>query len=316
MSEKPFYKNNPIGSVGALAKALGYSKEQLYALAKRAPRLYRLAKDGIERKPDGSVKITYDPAPPLKRLQSTIVKRLLSAVEFPNYLHGGIRGRGYRNNCLLHTDAHVLIKLDIGTFFESIRAEDIRKVWQHFFHFHPTVAQLLADLTTHKGALPRGAPPSTLLANLLFWDLEPQLVERLGSDGLIYSRYVDDVTVSAKRRIEKPVLSGAIEQVYGMFHRRGMRPNRRKQKVQYYRQAIQVHNANVNGKVPTIPRARRNAIRAGVHNLIRDLQAQGMNEATMPRLASLRGEVAWLNQFHPELASDFQRQLKRALIKP
>ena len=41
----------------------------------------------------------------------------------------------------------------------------------------------------------------------------------------MYSRYIDDVALSAKRRLEPKDLQPAIRQVYGMFARKDVKPN-------------------------------------------------------------------------------------------
>ena len=77
---------------------------------------------------------------------------------------------------MLHVQAKTVVNLDISSFFESVSHVQVRRLWQHFFDFPPEVADLLTALTTYKGHLPRGAPASSYLGNLIFWDLEPQLV--------------------------------------------------------------------------------------------------------------------------------------------
>lgn len=49
--------------------------------------------------------------------------------------------------------------------------------------FSDDVAEILTMLTTKDGGLPQGAVTSSFLANLVFWDYEPSLVEKLAFAG-------------------------------------------------------------------------------------------------------------------------------------
>jgi hypothetical protein len=310
----PYYKHRPIGSTRALSKALNRPEKYILRLSKDAPQMYRIARDGITIKKDGSQKIIYNPAYPLKKLQQSINEQILCKVVFPLYINGGIRDRNYRDNCLLHTATQTVVKLDISTFFESIHADEIRQLWQRFFHFPTPVAKLLAELTTLNGYLPRGAPTSSYLANLIFWDVEPQLVNFLSENGITYSRYIDDVTLSAKRSLGNDEIADGISKVYGMFYQKRVSPNRVKQKIMHSNEAMQVHRINVNGKLPTIPKITRKGIEAGVHNLARDMKLHGFSNEIMARWIRLNGSIAWMGQFHPVQSQNLKKQLVDAVV--
>lgn len=226
-TEGPSYKNKPIGYVRALARALGKSVKELRHLAATAPYMYSI------HKVDGSgkmQKITYDPAPLLKEVQRKIIKVILASVKYPQYVNGGIKERNYRDDCQLHIRAKTVIGLDIATFFESVTQDEVKKIWLRFFRFSPEVAELLTQLTTHEGHLPRGAPTSSYIANLIFWDIEPRMRESLMHRNIRYSRFIDDVSLSSERYLNDQDINHAISSVYGMFISKGVKPNRKKSK--------------------------------------------------------------------------------------
>ena len=208
------YRNNALNSVSDLAKAVGRGERELSRLAELAPHLYPLSKKGVETTPEGTVKIYYNPAPPIKTFQQNLNAKVFNAVAFPSYINGGVPKRSYRDDCLPHLQPRIVVNLDMSTFFESISTDEVREVWQYGLNFSPRVAELLTKLTTHNGHLPRGAPSSGHLANLVFWDLEPLLVTRLAHRGVTYTRYVDDVSLSAKRRLSEREIRWAIR-LYG-----------------------------------------------------------------------------------------------------
>lgn len=308
--DAPRYTLKPIASLPALGKALDTSPAELQRLARAAPKLYPLSKEkGIERKADGSERIYYAPKAPIKELQQKLRARILGRVEFPPYLIAGVKGHSYRDNCLLHTGAKTVINLDISTFFETVSESRIRSVWQRFFKFPPEVAELLTRLTTHKGALPRGAPSSPLLANLVFWDVEPQLAAELAQRGITYSRYVDDVTLSARTRLGEETIGWAVGRVFAMFRKKGVHPNRKKLRVRHAPNALRVHNVNVHGHTPTLPKRVRRKLRAATHNLGRDPHTVATMAEQLAHFQYVNGSIAWMNQFHPEEARTLWSQL-------
>lgn len=270
----------------------------MVALADRAGGMYRVAKGGLDEKG----KIIYDPAVPLKETQQRINDVIMTAVDFPSYINGGIRGRNYRDDCLLHVGARTVINLDISTFFESVSEQAIRNLWLRLFGFAKPVAQILTGLTSYKGRLPRGAPTSSYLANLLFYDLEPGLVEELSTMEITYSRYIDDVSLSATRSLSKDDVTRAIGFVDDMFVKKGVKANRVKQHVGYSTRPLRVHAINVNASEPTIPKKVRRGIKAGVYNLWRDYEVQGFTDELLGRIRVVQGQVAWMMQFHPAQA--------------
>lgn len=305
----PSYPNKPLGSVRAVARAAGWRERDLRRLAERAPHLYPLATHGMERKANGDEKIFYNPVWPLKKLQKRINRRVLGRVAFPDFI-AGVTGRGCREECTLHTSASTVIGLDIRTFFEAISAELVHEVWQHCLHFPPEVAKLLTRLTAHDGHLPRGAPTSSALANLVFWDVEGALVQHLARRGITYSRYVDNVTLSSRRTLTPAEVEGAIGDVQSMFARKGVLPNPDKQYVNWPTGPRRMHNINVSGLHPTLRRGVRREIRAAIHNLERDCEVQIPDEDLAKRTKSLHGKVAWWKQFHPNQASRPAAHLK------
>lgn len=307
MTEKPRYNRSPVSSVQALGFVTGTSPGHLHKLARLAPRSYQV----VHR--EGNVKVTYNPAAPLKEFQQKLITTLLAAVAFPSYINGGVRDRNCYDDCTLHVNAENIIKLDIATFYESVSQQEVKKLWQHFFNFSPEVAELLTDLTTHKGHLPRGAPTSNYLANLLFWREEPRLQADLAQQGIRYSHYVDDVSLSVCRDLNSSEVTDAFARVYGMFKEKGIRPNRRKQRVLRRGSALRVHNINVGGAEPSVSKRVRDELRAGLHNLEKTIREEGLTEDLQGRIRHLGGKIAWLKQFHPKRGAKAQQKLGEIL---
>lgn len=276
--DAPLYPHSPIHSISALARSLGEPVERLLALAQRSSRLYRYV---LQTKKDGiTPRHTYDAHEPLKTIQRKIVDRMLSKVTYPGYLHGGIRDpklpRSIYSNARVHTGAKTVILQDIADFFPSITTEHIQRVFVGLFRFSVDVATLLANLVTREGQVPQGASTSSYLANLVFWDIEPALVTRFKAQGMAYSRFADDITVSSKSRIAPAATTQVIASVTWMLGQKGCLQKRSKLHVRNRGQAlitgekaeaVTVTGLVVDKPIPALPKKARLAIRAAVKQL-------------------------------------------------
>ena len=312
----PIYRNRPIGSIEALARALSRSQTELIELAENADGYYR--PNQPKTKPNGEIRQTYAVRSPLRGVQRRIVEQVFHNVEYPYYLQGGIKDtsnpRDYVQNAYLHAGRRILLSEDIADFFPSIRSPLVLKMWQHFFHFPESVAQVLTQLTTHKGFVPQGAATSTYIANLVFWDKEPQLEYALRQRQFRYSRYVDDITVSTDRQVDKKELHTVTAMIYGMFINAGVNPNRKKRNVQTRGGRMRVHNLNVDSGSPTISRKERSRIRTAVMQCERMALQEPTSDEFKELYASVRGRVTAMARLHPNQANNYIKRLDA--IKP
>lgn len=233
-NSSPSYNGKPIRLVPSLAKALCCTLQTLQKVSANACFLYRVAQE--IPKSDGSIRCTFDAKKPLKDIHRRIKTEILDRVVFPAYLTGSIKGRDYKANAELHKAAKIVIAEDIGSFFPSTTAEHVLDVWRNFFGFSADVAELLTALTTRNGELPQGAITSPQIANLIFWRDEPRLHDRFASEGIAYSRFVDDVSVSSQAVLAPEKKTEVIAAIYGLMLRGGYRPKRRKHELKTARQ--------------------------------------------------------------------------------
>ena len=297
----PRYNATPIRSLAALARALGMSEAALAALADQANGLYRVAKQIA--KADGSMRITYDALPHLKKVHRKIKVALLQKVIFPRYLTGSTKGEDYKTNAHLHIGAKIVITEDIGSFFPSTKATVVQDVWQYFFGFSAEVAECMTKLTTRQGALPQGAITSPGLANLVFWRVEPVLQANFGARGITYSRFVDDSALSSKQPLSPDDKTSAIAKVYGMMAACGYSPKRKKHEIMTARKRMVVTKLGVNDK-PGLDKKRRSLIRAMVHGL--EKQPADLALVNFPKVS---GQVALMKRFHPGEAAPLRARL-------
>ncbi|RDS80961.1 reverse transcriptase family protein [Dyella psychrodurans] len=312
LASRPNYKYSPVQSCASLSKVLAVSPSALKALAANSNNLYRLANPIL--KPDGSVRQPYDALYPLKLVHERLKLRVFAHVSFPDYLTGSLKGKDAIKNASFHAGAKIVVCEDIKDFFPSVTADVVYSIWQGFFNFAPEVSRLLTSLCTKDGSLPQGAITSSYLANLVFWKQEWRLYEDLKSRGIVYSRYVDDVTVSSREGLDKEQLSECIGKVYGLMAANGLRPKRKKQEIQRAHAPMRATKLMVN-KRAALSLGERKAIRAAVHQLELEVAQVNMPKELMAKLNSVSGRVARLAQLHVVQGNELKNRIRALRVR-
>ncbi len=251
-------------------------------------------------------------------MQQRIKERIFHQCAYPSYLQGSLPNQGtrrdYITNANLHTKKRVILCEDISNFFLSIRDSQVERMWQRLFHFHPDIARILTKLTTYRGCVPQGASTSSFIGNLIFWDKEPQFVEELEGQGFHYSRYVDDITISAERYVSQEEWQNVTSRLYAMLASKGIMPNRKKRALQSNSGSMTVHRLSVNSGKPTLGRKKWSRLRAEVKH-IEDMATynQASKEYETKYLRLYRIVVA-MARIEPQKAKPYIDRLR--LLKP
>lgn len=305
MSSDCSYVQRPIGTREALARTLRCSLEDLLAVSSEATQLYRPV---TLKKKDGSPRHCFDAFAQLKQIQGRINSNILSTVQFPKYLTGGLKERSHFKNAVLHAHSKFAISEDIRGFFPSISSDLVFDVWLNFFRFSPDVAGLLTLLTTKSNCLPEGARTSTYLANLVFWRSEPKIYEQLSNLGFRYSRHVDDITISSLVVPPKKEIETAIEQITAMVIVKGMSLKRKKHRISFSGQRRESTGLLIDrdGALPSNVRA---AVRSQVYNCEQLCHSDSPMASEAKTRAHAR--VGQLKRFHPKLAQSLKERLRR-----
>lgn len=137
------------------------------------------------------------PKDELKAIQKRINDYLIENTAIPQYAFGGIRRKDNIRNARYHKGQKYVFQTDIKDFFPFITN---KMVYEMFLRngFSPDVSSLLTKLTTYKGHLPQGAPTSTTIANLVFVPTGLALQAISDREGLRFTTFVDDVTISSQ----------------------------------------------------------------------------------------------------------------------
>ena len=226
---RPTYGARPIGSISSLAATLGVNPIALENYSKQRSELY----DRFSiSKSDGGTRDIQSPKRELKFIQKRINRAIFDNVIFPDYLFGGVKGRDYVKNASMHSHAFGLMAMDVRNFYPSISESQVKKIYKNLFHFPEDVANILTALTTLDGSVPQGACTSSNIANLVFFDKEHIIVSQLLSKGFVYTRLIDDISISSGRRIFSPKEQSSIAvQIAAMLKMHGMQIKNKKTKI-------------------------------------------------------------------------------------
>ena len=308
-----YYTHNlQINSPRDFAATIDISLNELEDIASRVPQMYSC----YPKRRNGKTRIITRPAGLLKHIQLCILNKILRSVTLPEYIQGGVAGRSYQQNARIHTSACVVINNDISDFFPSVHQQYIYAVWENLFGFDEDLSLMATQLCTYRGGLPQGAPTSSHLSNLIFFAYEPTLYETFQANGFRYSRYIDDITVSKITRLlpgDEEFVTNTIDTLLGKY---SLKANLAKREKMWKSERMKVNGLNVNGHVPTSPKANRKLLRSEVYELV--LASQKADridaESLIVKLASVKGKLAAIRPLHQRFVDNSFAQLKPAQI--
>lgn len=314
---KPYYRFDSIGSIGTLGKVLGVQPRLLVDIAQKADQSYT-AFDVVSN--GGKVRKVFEPKFHLKVIQKRINSRIMEGVEFPAYLMGGIRDasspRDYVKNANRHAGSASLIKVDIRSFYPSIKSLYVNAVFQQFFRFPPDVSELLTRLTTLHSRVPQGGCASSYLANLIFFRSEYSLVSYLLARGLTYTRLLDDVSISSHKVLAKEDATHVIKRVAAMCRKYDLRLNNKKTDVLVNRPGASEYSVTglwvKHGKAKVARRERR-FVRLLVYICEQEFAKDPSSSDYAKKWHLASGKVAQLSRLNHAQASDLRSRLRAVM---
>lgn len=240
-------------SLGHLAWHTDVPYTFLRSVVERSVNPYRLFQ--INKRSGGRRRICVA-EPRLRRVMRWLNKFVLTSVPPHAASHAYAPGCSIRKCAQMHLGSRWLIKMDIQHFFESISEVQVYRVFSRA-GYEPLVSFELARLTTrlpasrrryshpnwrnwdqsrhanipwyqhpYLGSLPQGAPTSPAIANLAVREFDKSIAALAKSNGLIYTRYSDDLIFStAEHTYSRAQATRLINAVYGKMREVGLRPH-------------------------------------------------------------------------------------------
>lgn len=160
---------------------------------------YRYYKKLYIPKRGGGSRAVYSPDYQLRKYQKWLLNNVLHRVKSDPHATAYIKGRGVRENAIMHSHREMLVKLDIKSFFNNVTFNMVLGVLRRDFELPNASAVAVARLCTLDGHLPQGACTSPMLANLCMRPFDEELAAWCGRKHITYTRYSDDMTFSGQR---------------------------------------------------------------------------------------------------------------------
>jgi RNA-directed DNA polymerase len=266
-----------VSTLEALCGALDIQRAELdAALALPADERYQVR---TVPKADGSDRIVHNPHHLIRKIQRRLNRRFFAnpdVIKWPDHVFGSIPNddlstspaadKDYVNCARQHCGAKSILSVDIKNFFDNIHRDKVRDVFTLFFKYPTDVAEALADVCCKEDHVVQGALTSSYIATLCLYDVEGLVVSKLRHKGLIYTRLVDDITVSS--RVTGYDFSYALRLIESMVDSAGLPLNTRKTRIQSVgMRPLLVHGLRVDFAEPRLPPEEPRKIRASVKQI-------------------------------------------------
>jgi RNA-directed DNA polymerase len=261
-------------------------------------------------KSDGGERAIWAPSPTLKAAQRWILQEIVERLPVHGAAHGFLSGRSILTNAALHTDARVVVKMDLKDFFPTVTWKRVKGVFRKA-GYREQIATLLALLCTeaprevveHNGqtyyialgqrCLPQGAPTSPALTNALCLRLDRRITGLCNKLGWRYTRYADDLTFSLPADFKgDELINKLLGGVRAIVEDEGFVVHPDKTRVMRPSNTQRVTGLVVNGPgTPRVPREIRRSIRTAIHLLHKPDAAFADGPTRDEKLMQLLGSV-------------------------
>lgn len=188
-----------------IAADLAILPAHLEKIIQTAPLRYKLFE--IPKK-SGGVRQVAQPAREVKAIQRWVIREIGPKLPIHKSATAYCIGSSILRNAELHASSRFMLKLDFTNFFPSILENDLRLHFERYLskEFDSSAQNLLVHVCcwAPKRKTPLrlciGAPSSPLLSNSVMFEFDSRLAAIAERDGVIYTRYADDITLSARDR--------------------------------------------------------------------------------------------------------------------
>lgn len=204
-----------------------------------------------------------EPLPLLKEIQLWILHNILEKQTTHPCAKAYVPHKKMKENAKYHTRQKIVISFDVQNFFPSINLEGVSKIF-NIIGYSKRNSYLLAKLCCLDDKLPQGAPTSPYLSNLYMFSFDENLICYCRKNGMIYTRYADDITISSQKDVDINALTKLVEDE---LSKKGLSLNISKSKVMHKSDSQVVTGIVVNERM-RLPKKKRQKLRQEMYYLI------------------------------------------------
>lgn len=247
-------------SLDDFAHAMKLGPNTVRSLSISSNSLYKIYN---EPKKSGGFREIAQPCRELKAVQAWILRNILDKLNSSPYSKGFEKGKSILDNAQPHAGASYLLSVDLENFFPSIKSYKVYGVFRSV-GYNKEMCKLLTNLCTYYDSLPQGAPSSPKLANLTCARLDARIHGYAGPKGITYTRYADDITLSANTAIK---IEKAKAFIGTIVHCEGLKINKNKTKICGTKRQKKVTGLVLSGSNVGIGQKKYRELRSVLHHL-------------------------------------------------
>lgn len=182
-----------------LQKHTGLPRSLLDRYAETASKRYRVYQ--VDKR-DGTQRTIEHPSREIKAIQRWLIRALIRNLPVHDAATAYSKGASIRKNAERHVRSRYTVRLDFKDFFPSFGGDDVVAYLANT-HDDPDMVLSPDDLAfirlivCRHDALTIGAPTSPGLTNAMMFGFDTELAEWSAARELVYTRYADDLFVSA-----------------------------------------------------------------------------------------------------------------------
>jgi len=295
------------------ALATGLTLNEVVKIAAIGPKRYKVYQ--IPKRSGGQRTICH-PSRELKALQYVFQSQILRDLPVHEAATAYKAGSSIKQNAAAHATSRVILKLDFENFFPSIKVTDWKAYAQIAFPNWSKEDIEFSSYVLFWGAgnyLPNclsiGAPTSPLISNALLYRFDEFMSNYANQNGLRYTRYADDITISSKENLDKEGAVNAVKLALSELSSPAIRLNLAKTKLASNSTSRRVTGLVLSndGKV-SLGRNRKRLIGAMVHHAL-------TGKADPEAMSHLAGLLAFANDIEPTFVDALCRKHGRQAIE-
>lgn len=196
-----------------LLPILRATREEVQAITDNATDYYEELLLVDPKKPDKQ-RIVVNVTGQMRKFQERLQRSLfLPCLKPSHHSHGGVRCRSIKTNAAAHRESSFLFKTDISNFYPSVHHTRVYRFFTSKMGCSPDVARALTRICTYRHHLALGLITSPIIADQILRDVDNRIAAACKQNNLIYTRYVDDVSISALFDLRKSNFAELIESI-------------------------------------------------------------------------------------------------------
>ena len=298
------------------ARETGLTQSEVVSIAATGPKRYFVYT--IDKRSGGKRTICH-PSRELKALQYVFLDKILANLPVHDAATAYKTGASIKENARRHEGSRVILKLDFENFFPSITVGDWTPFAEAVLGWNADEIKFSAYVMFwgaggyEPTALSIGAPTSPLISNAMMFGFDSAMSEYAAAHGQVYTRYADDIVISATDFLDKPGAMAAVQQSINGAAIAGLKLNSHKTRLASKATMRQITGLKITneGRV-SLGRERKRLIRSMVHRALSGRVAGGAN-ATLSGLLSFAKDVE--PTFYGSLLVKFGEEKMTALLK-